>query len=320
MSTTSLLLDDLLALRQVTPPNSADLSSIQGDTQGPFASRYRGHGIDFDDLRQYYPGDDIRRIDWKVTARHQQTMSRLFREERDSTITFAVDLRTVMRTGTNTLRAVSAGKLAAALAWHAVSRGQRVATLALTDNVLHHTLPTPGESGALRVCRTLCDAFSTEPSSESPLTLTALIDGILSGGRQLGSTALVTGFDDYFDESLTQKIEKDITVLQSKHRRHAQTMCLLQILDNADTKALPTGRYSYRVASTTPSRSQNKAFLRNLYTPQRQALSEALMGQIQRVIKFCDSNGVPCINHTGPTTNQSITQIIAQLTHTGVLK
>jgi len=119
-------------MRHAAPTALAASKPIHGVTHGPFVSKHRGQGIDFDDLRLYSPGDDIRHIDWKVTARYQQAHTRQYREERDSSITFAVDLRRAMYTGTDALRAVSAAHCCAALAWHAVARDQRCAVFVLT--------------------------------------------------------------------------------------------------------------------------------------------------------------------------------------------
>lgn len=325
MSTTTLSLDDLLALRHQTPTLAKPTRFSQGSTYGPFPSRYRGQGLDFDDLRQYYPGDDVRHIDWKVTARHQQTMTRLFSEERDSTITLAVDFRRLMHTGTKALRAVIAGRLAAALAWYAVNRGQRVAVLALTDNHIYSSLPLNGESGALKVCRTLCDAFPLESSTMNSLTdqsysLNSLLDALLLGGRRVGSTVLMTGFDDLFDNSSATNLMQNMAVLQNKYQHHSQTLCAIQILDHAETAPLPPGRYGYRIASTQTASTKNKSSVRKLHSSQRDALEKILKEQMQRVTDLCNEQNINCINHTGPTTEASISEIIRQLTNYSVLK
>jgi len=113
-SATAITLDDLLSLQHSHALLEKNQGLSRGMTSGPFISRHRGHGLDFDDLRLYSPGDDVRHIDWKVTARYGQAHTRLYREERDSTVTTAVDLRRVMCTGTDSLRAVNAGLLSAA--------------------------------------------------------------------------------------------------------------------------------------------------------------------------------------------------------------
>ena len=81
---------------------------------GRHASRLRGRGFDFEELRRYQPGDDIRTIDWRVTARTQKPHTRVFTEERDRPVLLLVDQRIGMFYGTQKdLKSVTAAKLAA---------------------------------------------------------------------------------------------------------------------------------------------------------------------------------------------------------------
>ena len=67
---------------------------------GNYGSAFRGSGLEFDESRPYVPGDDIRSIDWNATARNQQPFVKRFREERDQTLLFALDVSASMRFGT----------------------------------------------------------------------------------------------------------------------------------------------------------------------------------------------------------------------------
>ncbi len=324
-SSITLEMDDLLTLRFATTSSENPMAVSRGSTHGPFSSKYRGQGLDFDDLRHYVPGDDVRHIDWKVSARYQKTMTRLFREERDSTITLAVDARAVMYTGTQSLRAVSAGHLAAALAWHAVQRSHRIGALVLTDSEIFTASPQAGEKGALQVCRTLCDGFDHQAnntasisSSQAINTLTTLIDAAVLGGRQLGSTVLLSGFDDYFNHDLSNELSDALAVIQAKHQRHSHKLCAIQVLDTADVTALPPGRYGYRQSATSFIGSNKKSRTLKLHATQRDALQNQLNKQISNVEALCERQAIHNLQHAGPATETSIKKLIKNLTAGGL--
>jgi len=290
-------------------------------TSGPFISRHRGHGLDFDDLRLYSPGDDVRHIDWKVTARYGQAHTRLYREERDSTVTTAVDLRRVMCTGTDSLRAVNAGLLSAAIAWHAASLGQRSAVFVLTDTEIFTALPLAGDAGALRVCRTLCDAFDAQQSwhqsetQEKQLTLNALLDALVLAGRQLGATVVLTGFDDHFDQSIDTNLAQGLSILNARYQRHTHPLCAVQMLDTLENEALPSGRYGYSIDGAFASIKSRTRFLQ---PQQRAALTQSLTAQKQQVLDLCDTHSINCITHIGKATDASISRLLAQLGQYGL--
>lgn len=94
---------------------------------GNFATRFRGRGMDFEEVRQYRPGDDIRNIDWRVTARTQVAHTKVYREERDRPVILAVDQRSPMFFGSRVcFKSVLAAHIAATLAWAALASGDKV--------------------------------------------------------------------------------------------------------------------------------------------------------------------------------------------------
>jgi uncharacterized protein (DUF58 family) len=102
---------------------------------GPNKSNFRGRGIDFEEVRGYTPGDDIRTIDWRVTARTGNAHTKLFREERERPVLVVVDQRSSMFFGSrHCFKSVLAGQLASLLAWSALNRGDRVGGLVFDDS------------------------------------------------------------------------------------------------------------------------------------------------------------------------------------------
>ncbi len=96
---------------------------------GGHRSRFRGRGIDFDQVRIYQPGDDVRSIDWRVTARTQQPHTKIFTEERERPILVISDLRSSMFFGSQRLKSVVACEISAALAWAGLAANDRAGGL-----------------------------------------------------------------------------------------------------------------------------------------------------------------------------------------------
>ena len=105
---------------------------IHSSSLGDYASRLRGRGLNFE-IRRYQMGDDIRQIDWKVTARTRKTHSRVFTEERERTTLLLVDQRITMFFGSvKNMKSVTAAEAAALAAWRVLAQKDRVGALRST--------------------------------------------------------------------------------------------------------------------------------------------------------------------------------------------
>ena len=123
---------------------------------GRHAARIRGRGLDFDELRVYQPGDDVRTIDWKVTARTRKPHTRVYTDERERRVLLVVDQRLAMFFGTRVqLKSVTATELAALLAWHVVGAGDRVGAVIFDDARTIEVEPHRSRVSVLRVLETL---------------------------------------------------------------------------------------------------------------------------------------------------------------------
>lgn len=96
---------------------------------GGHRSRFRGRGMDFEEVRIYQPGDDVRSIDWRVTAKTQTAHTKIFREERERPVLVVSDLRSSMFFGSQRLKSVVACEISAALAWAGLNANDRVGGL-----------------------------------------------------------------------------------------------------------------------------------------------------------------------------------------------
>ncbi|MCX6990048.1 MAG: DUF58 domain-containing protein [Chlamydiae bacterium] len=129
-------LDDLIALKKQNSSFSrVSRRSVMSMASGNHQSPFRGQGLEFDSVREYVPGsDDIRTIDWKVTARMGSPHVKLFRQDRERHTIICVDRNTSMQFGTkNTFKSVQAARIASLLGWHALGEQDRVSSLLFGD-------------------------------------------------------------------------------------------------------------------------------------------------------------------------------------------
>ena len=123
---------------------------------GAYLSHFKGRGMDFEELREYIPGDDVRDIDWNVTHRLGRPFVKRFREERELTAVLAVDVSASSSFGSaNRTKREFACEIAATLAFSAAKNGDKVALLLFTDEVELFVPPRKGRRHILRIVREL---------------------------------------------------------------------------------------------------------------------------------------------------------------------
>jgi uncharacterized protein (DUF58 family) len=136
---------------------------VRAQQSGQRLSKLKGRGMEFDEVRPYMPGDDVRYLDWRVTARTGTTHTKLFREERERPILVSVDYRSTMFFATKgVFKSVQAARLAALLAWMGNRDGDRVGGQVFTDQILHDYKPQKGRHSVLRLLNDLAEQ-STPP-------------------------------------------------------------------------------------------------------------------------------------------------------------
>ncbi len=119
---------------------------------GRHASRLRGRGLNFEEIRHYLPGDDIRTMDWRVTARTREPYVRVYTEERDRPVLLVVDQRQSMFFGSRrATKSVVAAKAAALSAWRVLAIGDRVGALVFDDREVVEIKPHRSEQQVMRI-------------------------------------------------------------------------------------------------------------------------------------------------------------------------
>lgn len=149
--------DDLIGLRFRAQRLELGIARRARQTMtGAHDSRFRGRGMEFAESRIYQPGDDVRSIDWRVTARTGRPHTKLFQEERERPVILLVDLGASMFFGTRkAFKSVLAAETAALIAWAAMRGGDRVGALVAGRSAHMELKPVAGRRGVLRVLRAL---------------------------------------------------------------------------------------------------------------------------------------------------------------------
>ena len=150
---------DLVGLRARAAGLSLETHrSSRGERSGVRVSRFRGRGMEYSESRAYLPGDDIRSIDWRVTARTGRPHTKQFHEERERPVLFVVDLGERMRFGTRrAFKSVVAAEAASLLAWAAAGGGDRVGGLVFAGAHAIESRIAGGRRGALALVRALVE-------------------------------------------------------------------------------------------------------------------------------------------------------------------
>ncbi len=152
-------LDDLLELRHQAQTLGLPSHHLVNSTfAGLYASVFRGAGVNFEEVREYREGDDIRYMDWKVTARTNEPHLKIFREERERSVVLCVDKGPHMSFGTRgTFKSVQAARVAALIGWAASRLNDRVGGLVFGDPAagLQHFRPSRGRRALWQLLRNL---------------------------------------------------------------------------------------------------------------------------------------------------------------------
>ncbi|MDD3807827.1 MAG: DUF58 domain-containing protein, partial [Candidatus Marinimicrobia bacterium] len=121
---------------------------------GEYKSVFRGQGMEFSEVREYQIGDDIRQIDWNITARFSHPYVRLMHEERELTVYFAVDISSSTHFGTaEQFKSELAAEVCSVLSFSAIRNGDKVGMVSFTDQIEKYIPPRKGKSNAMRVIR-----------------------------------------------------------------------------------------------------------------------------------------------------------------------
>lgn len=174
---------------------------------GEYQSVFKGQGIEFADVREYIPGDDIRSIDWNVTARSDKAFIKKYVEERELTVIFAVDMSGSQHFGSSyKLKSEIAAEITALLSFSAVKNHDKTGLLIFTDSVEKFVPVKKGKTHVLRVVREILGYKAQKKGTRIQSAAEFL-------SRILTRTAVIFIISDFMDNDY----EKGLKVLSQKH-------------------------------------------------------------------------------------------------------
>lgn len=191
---------------------------------GEYESAFRGRGIEFEEFREYVPGDDVRTIDWNVTARFDRPFVKVFREEREQTIFFLVDVSASLDFGRARTKREAVSELSALLAYAAIKSNDKVGLVLFSDQIERYIAPKKGRAHVWGIIAAL---LSHQPKSRGTNVASAL-EFFLKVAHRSTTCFLISDF-------LGTGFERALSVAAVRH-----DFVAIRVLDAAE-KALPAG-------------------------------------------------------------------------------
>ena len=187
-------------LRKVELIRILTRQSVTSLFAGEFESAFKGHGLEFEEVREYTPGDEIRTIDWNVTARSGYPHVKRYREERELSIYFLVDLSPSGEFGSSgKTRNEVAAEIVSVLSFSASMNNDRTALVLFSDEVELFIPPSKGSTHSLHMVRELLAHESTGEGTNIASALDFL-------GKVASRKSIVFLFSDFYDEGWTEKV------------------------------------------------------------------------------------------------------------------
>jgi uncharacterized protein (DUF58 family) len=205
---------------------------------GEYHSAFKGRGMSFREVREYYPGDDVRFIDWNVSARFNHPFSKLFEEERELTVMLLIDVSASSLFGTvHASKRELITEICAVLAFSAINNNDKVGAILFSDKVERYIPPKKGRQHALYIVR---EMLSIEPKRKGT-RLSEAIRFFNNSIRQKSICFILSDFlDEKFDEALKVAAKKhDVTGIKVYDKMDMQlpSAGLLEVED-AETGAI----------------------------------------------------------------------------------
>lgn len=208
-------------------------SQIRASQNGHYVSRFKGRGMAFAETRLYQPGDDVRRMDWRVTARTDKPHSKIFHEERERPLFISVDYRPAMQFATRgVFKAVQAARLAGLLAWAGLQQGDRIGGQIFSDQGCLELKPRTGKAALLHFFKLLTTPHYHNPHASGLEQAWLRLQHHAHPGSRI---FLISDFRD-----LTMTAEQHLAQLA----RHCEIV-LIQVYDPLESQLPETGRYRF---------------------------------------------------------------------------
>ncbi len=201
-------LQDLIRLQnQATGFSFLPRQPVYSLLSGRHSSRLRGRGLDFEELRQYRPGDDIRTMDWKATKRSGEPYVRVYTEERERPVLLLVDQRISMFFGSQVnMKSVTAAEAAALAAWRVVDSGDKVGAIIFNDHEIREVKPRRSKKTVMQILQRIVEQNNALSVDKDILSNKGMLDLALEKAVHLAGhdylICIISDFSGLSDKSL----------------------------------------------------------------------------------------------------------------------
>lgn len=273
---------------------------------GRYASRVRGRGLDFEEIRRYVPGDDIRTIDWKVTARTGKPHTRVYTEERDRPQIIVVDQRLSMFFGSRvSMKSVTAAEAGALAAWRSFSVGDRIGAVVFNDTEIAEVAPHRSRERVMRILQALVDKNRVLAVDRGIQPAPEMLNRALERVQRLaGHDYLVTVVTDF------SGADDDTKRLLSAIAQHNDVLAAL-IYDPLQVELPAEGRLVVTEGELQIELDVGRA-------KERQAISDFFPGRLREFKQALDGIGVPILPlHTAEGVAEQLRHLLGTLPRAG---
>ena len=209
---------------------------------GEYHSAFKGKGMSFSEVREYQYGDDIRSIDWNVTARFNHPYIKVFEEERELTVMLLIDVSASKEFGSNVqMKEDMMTELAAVLSFSAIHNNDKIGVIFFSDKVEKFISPQKGRSHILRIIRELIDFKPENKETNIAEALKFLTNAI----KKRCTAFIISDFVDYAPLDKLKDFEDALTISNKKH-----DVIALRVYDHRETEIPNIGLIKVKNAET----------------------------------------------------------------------
>lgn len=255
-----------------------------GALSGERISRQRGRGVDFEEVRPYQIGDDVRSIDWNVTARKNEPHTKIYTEEREKPTLIVVDQTSTMFFGTKyRLKSVAAAELAARFAWFTLKRKDRLGGIVLSNNGVSTTKPYRNRASVLKFLQDVAQANQSlrahdgqQPTTNKSELWTDMVVQLRQIARHQHRIVLISDFRDTTLDSVREVLER------SRHNE----LAFVLVFDELEQTLPPANLYSVTNGS-------NNVIFHSANPKTRQSYRRLFLERIKFLKTMCIEHSVP---------------------------
>ncbi|MGK7397598.1 MAG: DUF58 domain-containing protein [Candidatus Cyclobacteriaceae bacterium M3_2C_046] len=245
---------------------------VKSHMQGDFHSIFKGSGLEFDDVRSYQYGDDIRRIDWNVSAKGHGTFVKTFKEEKEQTVFFVLDVSASQEIGLPGKQKLDIGKeIAGVLTLSSIKEDSQVGLICYSDQKEKFIKPGKGARHAYELLNSL---FRLNPSSIK----TNLSQAILFGLNMIKRRSVIVLISDFLDDNYFHN-------LKAMARKH--DLVVIHLFDNRETRLPRLG-----IIPLFDKESKKTVWINTSSTSFRKSLKKTYIDNRDALEVFCRKNSV----------------------------